>query len=342
LDITRILTDYFKKKMPQVQDIAIQGLERASGGWSDEAYLFSLQWEENGSVRQQGMVIRKSGKSGLDLLKQEGTLKRQFEILQKLNRTGIPVPRVYWLEEDETILGAPFFLMDKIEGKTYVPWSREGRAFFREASQRGTLPRQFVEYLAMIHQLDIHALGLDFLPVPGPGTAYITTKLDEMREILKRNQINRDPVMTETFAWLMRHRPPARRICLMHGDYRTGNLIYDGDRIAGILDWEAAEIGDPVSDVAYVCSKFNRMDSPLLCYLVERDWFLDAYEQLTGLSIDRKALHYYEVFHQLRGAMISLSAKISIQNGTTGDLRLVRQAYRLPLLKHMIAETIGY
>ena len=84
--------------------------------------------------------------------------------------------------------------------------------------------------------------------------------------------------------------PATDQLVLVHGAYRTGNLLIDDDRVSAVLDWETEVIGDPMYDVAYVLSELNREGTDLLSNLVERDEFRRRYEAGTGIEIDDAAL----------------------------------------------------
>jgi aminoglycoside phosphotransferase (APT) family kinase protein len=341
-EIKQALLTYFRRKIPHDGKMRITAFDQPSSGWSDEIFSLDLQWQERERTLRQSFVIRKHQKRGL--MSDEHDLSTQFKVLQILSLENIlPLPKVYWYEEDETVLGSRFFVMEKLPGRSYVPWSSEGRRFFEQAYEHGEIPRQFVTFLARLHQIDYQALGLDkVLVVPEQGTGYIDRKLHMLERLYEKYRFSPDPVFVDALEWLKKHRPPAQRYTLIHGDYRTGNMLYDQQQITGILDWELVEIGDPMVDVAYVCAKANRMDSPRLCYLLDREWFLQQYQELTGLQFDEKVLHYYEVFHQMRFALISLAAAKAFVGGGSDDLRMARQGYRWPLMRHMIAEMLGY
>jgi aminoglycoside phosphotransferase (APT) family kinase protein len=336
--IKNSLQHYLQDQMFNGNPIEIEDFEQASGGWTDETYVFTVRTEQ----KSEGLVIRKLKKSSL--LSEERNLSQQFKLLQILsNSTPLPVPKVFRLELDKTIIGGEFMMMERLEGKSYVPWSKEGRAFLAEASNHTRIPQQFADHLITLHMLDYKKVGIhDVFADPGEGMGFIDKKLIELENLYLKYKIIYDPIMTDALQWLNHHRPGAQRLSVLHGDYRTGNMLYGVKDINGILDWEAAEIGDPLMDVAYICAKANRMDSPLLCYLLDREWFLDYYASQTGLSISEQDLHYYEVLHQVRFLLLSLSAANAFEKENATDLRMARQGYRWTLMRNLLAETLGY
>ena len=254
----------------------------------------------------------------------------------------VPTPKVYWYEEDPAILGGPFFIMEKVEGEVPNPWSKVGKQYYAEAARRGKLPRSFVEALVTLHNLDWRAAGLDFLGVPGPGTDFALREVAKWESLIQQSLRKPEPVLTEVLMWLKANAPKTQRSAFVHGAYRTGNLIVKDDAIAAIIDWELQVIGDPLYDVAYVLSDLNREGSPLLSCVVEREFFLDYYQQLTGLTVDLDVCRYYEILYMMRSTAFWLSASGLFAEGKNKDLRLARTTYSVPVVLDMAAKALGF
>src|SRR5262249_3020029 len=190
-------------------------------------------------------------------------------------------------------------VMEKVEGEVPNPWSKVGKQYYAEAAKRGQLPRSFVEALAALHNLDWRAAGLDFLGVPRPGTNLALPAGGKWGCVVPRSFRKPEPVLTEVLMWLKANAPKTQRLAFVHGAYRTGNLIVKDDAVAAIIDWELQVIGDPMYDVAYVLSDLNREGSPLLSCVVEREFFLDHYQRLTGLTVDLEVCRYYEILYMI-------------------------------------------
>ncbi|MFC4024042.1 phosphotransferase family protein [Oceanobacillus longus] len=339
-DLKSVLMNYISKNILKQEDTKLIEFFQPTGGWSDEAYVLTLSWDNQGMKEDQGFVVRKAKSGGL--MSAEKDLFPQFAILDKLNRhSNLPVPKVYVFEKDKSILGNEFFVMEKIEGTSYVPWSREGRAFFEKAA-KGEIPAQFAKYLAGLHNLDVHSLELDQSMLKANVKNYLDSKIQELEKIYKNYKFVDDPIVTDAIEWLKVNKPNPVPLSIIHNDYRTGNLMYKDDEITGILDWEAAEVGDPRMDIAYVCAKANRMDSPLLSYLIEKNKFFTIYQGETDSEFSEEEIFYFEVYHQLKFLMISLSAAHAFMREGSSDLRMARQGFRLTLMKNMLAELLGY
>ena len=217
------------------------------------------------------------------------------------------------------------------------------KGFFISAATDTEIPRQFTDHLISLHNLDYKQVGIDnVFEDPGAGYGFIDKKITEIENLYLKYKIIYDPVMTDAIEWLKQHRPAAQQLSIIHGDYRTGNMLYGENIISGILDWEAAEIGDPLMDVAYICAKANRMDSPLLCYLLDKEWFIQYYAEKTGLILNKKVLHYFEVLHQVRFLILSLSAAHAFEKEKATDLRMGRQGFRWTMMRNILAETLDY
>jgi aminoglycoside phosphotransferase (APT) family kinase protein len=149
-------------------------------------------------------------------------------------------------------------------------------------------------------------------------------------------------VLTDVICWLEANTPPTDRLTLVHGAYRTGNLLVDDDRVSAVLDWETEVIGDPMYDVAYVLSELNREGTHLLSNLVEEDAFRRRYEAGTGFEIDDPACEYYQVLYGMRSAAFWMSASGLYASGANGDLRLARTAWSIPVVLDHAARALGY
>jgi len=334
------IVGYLESKMPSARNLALSDFVHSAGGWSHEIYVFFASWNEDGRAMRRGFCLRKDPGSGL--LRELSSLREQFRVIKALEGTPAPTPKAYWYEEDPSILGGPFFVMEKVEGEVPNPWSRAGKQFYADAAKRGKLPRSFVEALASLHNLDWRGAGLDLIGVPGDGKDFALREIAKWESLIAQSIRKPEPVLTELLMWLKANAPETRRLAFVHGAYRTGNLIIKDDAIAAIIDWELQVIGDPMYDVAYVLSNLNREGSTLLSCVVEREFFLDYYQKLTGLTIDLEACRYYEILYMMRSTAFWLSASGLFAEGRNKDLRLARTTYSVPVVLDMAAKALGF
>ncbi|HKV55415.1 MAG TPA: phosphotransferase family protein [Candidatus Binataceae bacterium] len=340
MSVQHKIRDYLKTKMPEARDLTLSDWVHSPGGWSHEIHLFYGTWREDGREIRRGFCVRKD--PGAGLLRELSSLKEQYDVIKALEPTPVPTPRAYWYEADPALLGGPFFVMEKVEGEVPNPWARAGKEFYAKAAERGKLPRSFIEALALLHNLDWRATGLAFLGVPKSGNDFALREIAKWERLIAHSESKPEPVLTELLMWLKANAPAAQRLAFVHGAYRTGNLIVRDDAIAAVIDWELQVIGDPMYDVAYVLSDLNREGSPLLSCLVERDLFIDYYQQLTGLTIDFEVCRYYEILYMMRSTAFWLSASGLFAEGRNKDLRLARTTYSVPVVLDMAAKALGF
>lgn len=338
--LTPRILEYLASRLPDARDLALEDVQRIAVGWSHETWLFDLTWREGGTAHRRGLCLRRD--PGNALLRHLSSLADQFRVLQCLENTPVPAPAPYWFESDPAILDAPFLVMEKMPGRCPSPWGREGRAFYQAAAKRGTLPASFTATLATLHTLDWRAAGLDFLGVPAPGADFARREIAKWRELIAVSEHPPEPVLTDLIAWLEANAPATDRVTLVHGAYRTGNLLIHEDRISAVLDWELQVLGDPMYDVAYVLSDLNREGTPLLSNLVERDAFYRDYEAATGLTIDEDACRYYSALYAMRSVAFWMSASGLYATGRSDDIRLARTAWSVPVVLERAARELGY
>jgi aminoglycoside phosphotransferase (APT) family kinase protein len=198
--------------------------------------------------------------------------------------------------DDLSVLGTPFFLMDRLEGESV------GRRIVREpafAEARRVLPRQMGEQLARIHRIAVTHAAVVSLPRLPAATALENAtqqlwKLDEPH-----------PALELAARWLRQHMPTITESVLVHGDFRVGNLMIGPEGLRGVFDWEFAHVGDPAEDLAWPCVRSWRFgqDQLRLGGVGDAKEFTTAYEQASGRAIDRRAIAFWEMLGNFRWAV---------------------------------------
>lgn len=339
-DLNDRIVSYLGEKLSGARDLRLHDVERSAVGWSHQTWLFDAQWTEGGQTMSRGMCLRRD--PGNTLLRHMSNLESQFRVLECLDPTSVPSPTPFWYEDDLDILGAPFLVMEKVLGACPDPWGRAGRSFYHDAAARGTLPGSFTSTLATLHTLDWEAAGLSFLGVPRLGTDFAHKEITKWRALIELSDHEPEPILTDLICWLEQNAPSTDRLVLVHGAYRTGNLLIRNDRVSAVLDWELQGIGDPMFDVAYVLSDLNREDTDLLSNVVPRDQFYSEYEAATGIVIDDEACRYYQLLYAMRSAAFWMSASGLYASGLSDDLRLARTAWSVPVVLERAARQLGY
>jgi aminoglycoside phosphotransferase (APT) family kinase protein len=143
-------------------------------------------------------------------------------------------------------------------------------------------------------------------------------------------------VLEFALRWLKRNKPVAMEITVVHGDYRTGNFLFDDESITAVLDWEMVHLGDPLEDVGWLCGRSWRQGREVAGGIVERERFYEMYESAGGFPVDRRAVHFWEVLGNLKLAVIFLTGGRSFVQGTTNDLILAMTTRMIPGIEREI------
>jgi aminoglycoside phosphotransferase (APT) family kinase protein len=320
------LTEYLWRKMPHAQDLRVVGLKRISGGSSRETYAFDLEWRENGEQHRRPLIGRRDPTGGL--LKSER--EREFRVIDTMNKAGLHVPEALYLELDPTVMDRPFFIMDRAAGRT----SNGAFPATEPAPLREKIADQFLDELIHLQSLDYRALGLTFLGEPKDLAEPARTQTALWNEIYNRDRMGEHYVLLDAaFAWLTANPVVADRITLVHGDFRSGNYLYDDNGMIAMLDWEMAHLGDPIEDLAWASMRFWGREG-IAAGLMEREAFYRLYEQKSGHTIDRKRLRFYQVLGDAKMAVICLTGIRDFVEGRTADSVM-------PLLKVLMPALVG-
>lgn len=338
--LEEVLAAYLKQKLEADGPVTITDMTRIAVGWSHETWLFDATWTSAGETNQQGLCLRRD--PGNALLRQESDLNQQFRVLKCLETTDVPAPKVFWFEPEADALGAPALIMERVPGECPSPWRKAGREYYAAAAGRGVLPESFTDALAAIHNADWQAAGLDFLGVPGPGKDFAHSEINKWRHFIDASGHAGHPILTDLIGWLEQNAPETDRLTLVHGAFRTGNVLIDDDRVSAVLDWELQVIGDPMYDVAYMLTELNREGTDLLSNVVPRQLFFDRYQAATGIEIDEGRCRYYQLLYAMRSAAFWMSAAGLYADGSNTDLRLARTEWSVTVALERAAQELGY
>ena len=334
------IVEFLSSKMQGIKDGALQNVERIAVGWSHETWLFDFAYLRNGSREILPLCLRLD--PGNALLREMSDLGTQFKVLRCLESTPLKTPKAYWFEPDSNILGSPFVVMEKVEGECPNPWGNKGRAFYKAAAERGQLPVSFTKELAKLHRLNWQEAGLSFLGVPESGSDFVLSEIRKWERLIDMADRPREPVLEDLIGWLKTNIPQRDEITLVHGAYRTGNLLIKDDGVSAVLDWELQVLGDPMYDVAYVLSDLNREGTDLLSNLVPKEVFYEVYQSESGFDIDEKSCEYYNKLYAMRSCAFWMSAASLYESGASTDLRLARTAWSVPVVLDRAARDLGY
>jgi aminoglycoside phosphotransferase (APT) family kinase protein len=256
LDLENVRTrliQWFKGKMPEATEITLSGLDKPSAGLSNETYSFELRWKEAGLNRQQKLVIRWVPPRYPLYPKYDA--KEQFLVFKHLEAAGIPVPKALWLEEDPSVIGRQFYIVEHAEGwipPENPPYHVAGPLIDFTPERRARIWNKVVEVMAKIHTLDWRRAGMDFLGVPKAGTDPIDRHIAYFEKIMSSAIPPTDPVLDAAKEWLKKNVPAPKYVSLCWGDARLGNVIFRDDEVVAVLDWETAMLADAEAELAWM------------------------------------------------------------------------------------------
>ena len=316
------LATWFAERLG-IEAVEIGDLVHHADGFSWQTYTLTAGWSRDGARITRGFAVRREPEDGV-LAPYD--VRAQYDLHRQLiGHEGLPVPALYWLEPDPSVLGMPFYVMERIEGTVPSPMGREPFAGESAPSIGG----QFVEILATIHRIDWRALDVAQLTAPTTDpTAAACAEITKWERFYTSGMIREIPAIRAALGWARDNVATSDRLVLCHGDYRTGNFLLRNGTIVGILDWELAHIGDPVDDLAWAALPAFRGRSGLVGHLLPEREFFDRYRDLTGLEVDVDALRFWTVINHVRAAAIFLRGTRAFEDGRSRDLRLAALGHR--------------
>jgi aminoglycoside phosphotransferase (APT) family kinase protein len=279
-------------------EVRVKNLSRIPGGASRETYRFDA--ETNGKV--DALILRRDPVGSLI------DTDRRVEYLAYQSFHGLlPVPEPVALERDGAQLERAFFIMRRIDGGQAArpfelePYGAHGRA----------IGQALFSYLGAIARREPDDLPLaKCFEKPDPASCW-REALDYWEAIILRDERHPQPIVRAGLRRLRRNPPPpAAKISVVHGDYRSGNFLHDGaGRIIGILDWEMAHLGDPLEDLAWCCDPlWNHFDNSRVAGTVSEAEAIQIWERESGLVFDRKAFDWWRLFSAVKGQAIWTTA----------------------------------
>ena len=268
----------------------VAGLERLSGGASQELWSFDVETDADGRLplilrRTPGGSIQREGASGMET---------EARLIELARAAGAPVPPVVHVCQPDEGLGRGY-VMERIAGETIARRILRDDAY---AEARPKLARQLGEAAARIHVVDVGAAG--------PLRAVTPQSSLEGSYAGYKGYGTPRPVVEWAFSWLRAHQPPPpSRRTVVHGDMRTGNVIVGPRGLEAVLDWEAVHVGDPMEDLGWICVtswRFGEVDKPAGGFGSREELFA-GYEAVSGEPVDASRVRWWEVMGTLRWGM---------------------------------------
>ena len=226
----------------------------------------------------------------------------ELAIIQAAYDAGVPVPKPLALCMDDSIIGAPFIILEFLDGFA------GGRQIVRDPVMGDIGP-------ALAAEIGAAMAKLHSITPPGPTLDFI--ELGNEPPVSRRIQMYRQqldllddphPVLEFVLPWLDQHQPAAQRYTLIHSDFRTGNYMIRDGKLVGILDWEIADWGDPREDLGYFCAKCWRFGNihQEAGGIAPRAALYDSYNAATDHPVDIEDAPFWEIMGAMRWAVIAL------------------------------------
>jgi len=232
---------------------------------------------------------------------------REYRVMAALAATNVPVPQMIAHCEDTEVIGAPFYVMEKVAG---TPYGRASQLEPLGAERTRGISERMVDTLVALHAVDYAAVGLgDF----GRPDGYLGRQVARWKKQLEASSSRELPGMDELVAHLESHIPANGDGTIVHGDFRLDNLLVDDqDQVTAVLDWEMSTLGDPLTDVAVLLA-YQQLaevappsgdtamitDAPLAPGYLSRDEVLARYAAESGRDVGDIGFHLALAFFKL-------------------------------------------
>jgi aminoglycoside phosphotransferase (APT) family kinase protein len=311
------LTRWLGARMPDAANVVVTDASLpAASGFSAETVIFAATWTDDQGVGHRDRMVARVKPTG-DALFTCYDFDLEHRLLDALaEHSTVPVPKVLFNEDDAGVLGAPFIVLEFLDGRVAVddpPYTTEGWVHDLSPAERALLVDNSLQAMAAVHATDWRGAGLEFMEkrsadeidMHAPGLdAQITT----YRSYFDWARDGKDyPFIDTAFAWLRTHQPEdVTDPVLTWGDARIGNILFGADHaVAGVLDWEMAALGSPEMDLGYwltLAAYFTdciRVPTPE--GFPTRAETIRRYEELSGHSV--RDLEFYEVFAAVKLAV---------------------------------------
>lgn len=251
-------------------------------------------------------------------------MAREFRLQAALHPVFPRVPRMVALCEDESVLGAPFYVMDRVPGTIL----RKELPAELSAQDASALCSHALDVLIELHGVDVQAAGLGAL---GRGSGYVERQVGGWSGRFRRARTEDVGDFEDVMAWLEAHRPDDVGSCLIHNDFRFDNLVLDADdplQVVAVLDWELATVGDPLMDLGSALAYWVEPGDDDFLQAFRRQpttapgmWtraqVVAAYGERTGRTVTAQQWLFYEVFGLFRVAVIAQQIHYRYVHGQT-------------------------
>ncbi|MEP6826381.1 MAG: phosphotransferase [Ramlibacter sp.] len=301
-------------------------VEMFKGGQSNPTYKLITP--------RQSYVMRAKPGPVAKLLPSAHAVEREFAVMRGLAGTGVPVPRMHCLCEDESVIGRAFYVMEFMQGRVIWDQALPGMS----PAQRGEIYDEMNRVIAALHTVKFADQGLAGYGKPGN---YFDRQIGRWSKQYVASVTQPIAQMDKLIEWLPAHIPASARdeakVSIVHGDYRLDNLMFHATepRVIAVLDWELSTLGHPLADFSYHCMAWHiphnmsrgigGLDHAALGIPPE-DEYIRRYCERTGLTTP-KALKtdwsFYMAYNMFRIAAILQGIAKRVETGTASSAQAV-------------------
>lgn len=280
------------------------------------------------------------------LLDSAHAVDREYRVLNALADTRVPVPNALHLCEDEAVIGSMFYIMSFAEGRIFWDPALPGLA----KSQRRPVLEAQIGVLAAMHNVDVDAVGLSDY---GPRTNYYQRQITRWSKQYRAAETEKILAMEHLMQWLPDNIPEdTGDVSLIHGDYRLDNIIYHPaeSRVLAVLDWELSTLGNPLADLAYLCTCMRLPEVGPLAGLAGKDLAqlgLPTEQELVSLYCRLRGIGtienwpFYLAFSYFRLGAICQGVFQRALDGNASDGRAIMRGNLTPRLAAMAVELLN-
>ncbi|MBK9155691.1 MAG: phosphotransferase family protein [Chloracidobacterium sp.] len=309
-----------------------------AGGSSNLTYLITIGDEE--------FVLRRPPFG--NTVKTAHDMRREFNVLSKLSAVYPPAPKPLLFCDDESVIGAEFYLMERRRG--LIIRGKAPEALERSAQVQLSVCRAFVRNLADLHSLDYAAAGLGDL---GKPEGYPRRQVEGWTKRYFAAKTDEHPELEAAIEWLNANIPTESGASLVHNDYKFDNVMLDPEdltRITAVLDWEMVTVGDPLMDLGTTLGYWMSPDAGeemmrmpfnpfVLMSNFSRRQLVDMYAEESGRDVSNILYHY--VFGTFKIAVIGQQIYARYVKGFTDDARFADFDKFVAALGQIAAGAIG-
>jgi len=331
-DIAVRLARWITDRTEGSQPVSVGGLDiPASNGFSNVTMVLDTTWGSGPDAIDRKLVARIEPTG--DTLFPTYDVGCQFRVMAALGPTAVPVPRTLWFESDPGVLGAPFFLMEHVDG--LVPsddpsFAASGWVLALPPQRRAELCDNALQALAQVHAVDWRAVGLGWLAREGAGST-AEREISYYESFYRWAAQGRSvPVIEHALRWVRERLPDSEELVLSWGDSRVGNMIFGAELgVRAVVDWEGATLAAPEKDLGHWLQLTHVYTEQFGLALPEgfpdREGVLAGYERWSGRRVGDVA--FYEVMSGIHSSIQALRALTLMGHGVGDGGALVNNPF---------------